>query len=150
MKPWLSTYIVYEVDIYNCEKGSPATTQEMSKNTSCLTNHAWLAALRHIPHIPQILSDENMGMHWTVEHPGDRAGWGSRGNMEMESHLHLWHVAWWMSQTPAGPPEPDGAFVFLQGQKGATFSSLAPLLPRAVPVTPVLLICTVEEKTCLL
>lgn len=68
----------------------------------------------------------------------------------MESHLCLWHVTWWMSQLPTGPLQPDGAFVFLQDQKGATFSSLAPLLPGAVPVIPVLLICTVGEKTCLL
>lgn len=50
------------------------TTQEMSKNTSCFTNHAWLAVLRHIPHIPLILSDENVGVHWTVEHHRGK-GW---------------------------------------------------------------------------
>lgn len=63
----------------------------------------------------------------------------------MESHLHLLHGG--MSQMLTGPLEPDGAFCFLQDQKGATFNSLAPLLPRAVPVIPVLLVHTVEEKT---
>lgn len=68
--------------------------------------------------------------------------------MTMESHLCPWHVALQMSQRPSRPLALDGAFVFPHAQKGATFSYLVPLLPRAVPVIPILF-CTVEEKNLL-
>lgn len=68
----------------------------------------------------------------------------------MEPHLCPQQVALQMSQRPTRPLALDGAYAFLHAQKGAKFSSLAPLLPGAVPVIPTLLTCTVEEKTCLL
>lgn len=91
-----------------------------------------------------------MGVHWTVEHHGGK-GW-MRFQRRCGNGVPALSVACCMVDvTDANwTSESDGAFVFLEGQKGATFSSLAPLLLGPVPVIPVLLICTVEEKTCLL
>lgn len=40
---------------------------------------------------------------WLWSTTGERAGWGFRGDIEMESHLLWWHVARWMSQMPTRP-----------------------------------------------
>lgn len=152
MRPWLSTCVVYWAGTSNSEEGFPAAQHD----TRDVNNHSMVykPCLTCCPKAYSTTFPKSWvtklgerAVLWSTA--GERVGWGFRGDVAMESHLCPWHVALQMSQRPTRPLALDGAFVFPHAQKGATFSSLAPLLPGAVPVIPVLLICTAEEKNLL-
>lgn len=152
MRPWLSTYVVYRASTSNSEEEFPTTwhdTSDVNKHsviykpclTCCLKVYSgtfptsWVMKLW-----------ECSALRSTTR---ERTGWGFRGDTAMAPHLCPQDVALQMSQRPTRPLTLDGAYAFLHAQKGAVFSYLAPLLPGAVPVIPVLLNCTAEGKNLL-
>lgn len=132
MRPRRSRCIVSWEGTSSSKDGFPATQRDTQHG---LQPRAWFAAWRCSPS------------------PFQNPAW-SECTMEVKvcTRFQRRHGDGWMdpisaieeAQRPTGWPV--GALDFPCAPEGATFSFLAPPLPGAVPVIPILLICTAEVK----
>lgn len=155
MRPWLSTYIVYGVDDYNCERGFPATwhntgavKEHIVLNKPCLTC-CLKACSTHTPSTVWWKYGSALGLCSTSQERGKgwmrfqrRHGNGVPPPSVACCRVHVTDVnwttrTWW-------------CFYFCKITKEPRSGLWPHYCPGLSLAFPVLLICTVEEKTCLL